>query len=97
MFLLLLNCCSCSGAIVKNFPSIVSNLISGSEALAKFNVNSFSPLKTDKKINKAVVLAIIPREAMAVIMFMALFLLRLIAYRLAIYKERFNLRFLSFF
>jgi hypothetical protein len=38
---------------------------------------------TDKKTNNAMVLAIIPTDEMPVIMFIALFLLKLIAYRLA--------------
>ena len=79
MFLFDFNCSSCALDIVKNFPVVVSNLKSGSVAFAKFKVNSFNPLKTDKKINNAIVLAIIPTEAMPVIIFMALFLLKLIA------------------
>jgi hypothetical protein len=48
-------------------------------ALAKSRVNSFNPLKTDKNTNKAMVLAIIPTDAMPVMILMALFLLKLIA------------------
>ena len=50
MFLFAFNCCSCLDEIVKNFPAEVSILKSGSVAFAKFKVNSFKPLKTDKKI-----------------------------------------------
>ena len=50
MFLFDFNCSSCALDIVKNFPVVVSNLKSGSVAFAKFKVNSFNPLKTDKKI-----------------------------------------------
>jgi hypothetical protein len=58
---------------------LVSTRRSGSDAFAKFRLNSFNPLKTDKKTNKAIVLAIIPTEAIPVIILIALFLLKLTA------------------
>ena len=83
MFLFKLSSFSWSEDKEKNFPDDVSILKSGSVTFAKFKVNSFKPLKTDKKTNKAMVLAIIPSDAIPVIMFIALFLLKLIVYRLA--------------
>ena len=74
---------SCFGEMVKNLPVTVSNLRSGSVVFAKFKVNSFSPLKTERKTKRAMVLAIIPMEAIPVMIFIALFLLKLIVYLLA--------------
>ena len=71
--------------------------MSGSEALVKLKLKSRSPLNTDKTINKAIELAIIPIEAIPVIMFIDEFLLKLKKYLFAMYKEKFNLSFLSFF
>ena len=77
------NCCSCSAEILKLLPTTVSKRKSESVTFEKFKDISFNPLKTDKKTNNAMVLAIIPTDEMPVIMFIALFLLKLIAYRLA--------------
>ena len=79
MLLLFLSNSSCFGLTKKVLPVVVSIRKSGSEALAKFKLNSFKPLKTDKKTKSAIVLAIIPTEAIPVIMLIALFLLKLTA------------------
>ena len=79
MCLLLNNNSFCFGFIKKVFPEVVSTRKSGSETFAKFKLNSFKPLKTDKKTNKAIVLAMIPTEAIPVIILIALFLLKLTA------------------
>ena len=67
----------------KVLPLVFSIRKSGSETFAKFKLNSFNPLKTDKKTKSAIVLAIIPTEAIPVMMFIALFLLKLTAYLFA--------------
>ena len=79
MLLLFLSNSSCFGLTEKVLPDVVSIRKSGSEALVKFKLNSFKPLKTDKKTKSAIVLAIIPTEAIPVIMLIALFLLKLTA------------------
>ena len=56
---------------------------SGSVELLKLKLKSFKPLKTDITTNKAIALTIIPSEAIPVIIFMAVLLLKLKAYLLA--------------
>jgi hypothetical protein len=50
---------------------------SGSMSLEKERVKTFKPLKTDKKMNKAIAPTIIPKLAIRLIILMALFLLLL--------------------
>ena len=88
---------SCSAVIKIVFPDFGSILISGSEALVKLKLKSLKPLNTDKTISNAIELAIIPNDAIPVIIFIDEFLLKLKKYLFAIYKEKFNLSFLSFF
>jgi hypothetical protein len=59
--------------------------------LEKERLKSRKPLKTESTTNKAIAPTIIPMEAIAVIMFIALFLLLLKRYLLAMYNEKFNL------
>jgi len=68
---------------VKNFPVTAVPFMSGSKSLEKDKLNSRNPLKTDKTTNKAIAPTTIPTAAIPVIILIALFLLLLKRYRLA--------------
>ena len=71
-------------------------LKSGSKSLEKERLNSFKPPKTDNTIKRAIAPTIIPPEAIRVIILIALFLLLLKIYRLAMYSEKFTYAFFLF-
>lgn len=75
--------CFCSSEIKKDFPCFGMIFKSGSKSLLKDKLKSFNPLKTESTTNKAIAPTITPPEAIPVIMFMALFLLEVRKYRLA--------------
>jgi hypothetical protein len=56
---------------------------SGSKSFEKDKLNTLNPLKTERTTNKAMAPTIIPPEAILVMMLIALFLLLLKRYRLA--------------
>lgn len=73
----------CSGVTRNVFPVVLEILRSGSKSLLKDKLKSLRPLKTESTTNKANAPTIIPTEAMPLMILIALFLLALIKYRLA--------------
>ena len=74
---------SCSGEIKIDLPNVELSFKSGSIALANERLNSFNPLNTDSTTKRASAPMIIPTLAIRLIMLIALFLLVLLLYRLA--------------
>ena len=71
------------GTIKKDFPSVLLTLRSGSISLVKERLNSFKPVKTESTTNSAIAPTITPILAIPLIILIALFLLLLKIYRLA--------------
>lgn len=78
------------------FPLVGNTFKSGSKSLENDKLNTFNPLKTDITTNNANVPTMIPNEAIPVIILIALLLLLLKRYLLAMYSEKFKLKFLAF-
>ena len=77
----------------KDFPCVVEIRISGSELFNMALVNVLKPEKPDSITNSAKAPMTTPKEAIIVIMFIVLLLLLANKYLLAMYKEKFNIRF----
>ena len=67
----------------KYFPCVEVNFKSGSKSLEKDKLKSLNPLKTDNTTKSAIVPTMIPTEAIAVIILIALLLLLLKRYLFA--------------
>ena len=74
---------SCEGEMKKDFPKVLLIFKSGSISFEKERLKTFNPLKTDKTTNKAIAPTMIPILAMRLMILIALFLLLLKIYRLA--------------
>ena len=74
---------NCSGAARKDFPEVLTIFKSGSKSLLNERLKSLRPVKTESTTNSAKAPTTIPTEAMPLMILIALFLLALLRYRLA--------------
>ena len=89
-------CFSCSGEMINDFPDTGIAFKSESKSFENDKLNSLNPLKTESTMNNAIAPTIIPPEAIRVMILIALFLLLLKIYRLAMYSGKFIYAFLRF-